>query len=376
MSYSPHAFLAICATLVMAGCGPGDGAETALETSTESCRAEASPTFSVGGIAPPAHTFGDVADAGRLSDGQIVVVDRQARSVSIFNAQAELIRTLGREGEGPGEFLDPIGVVVKGNTVLVWDWDQLRVTEFDLVSDEVNVYRVEGLANPTHHFGDLPRGFVVGSVGLPGGLPESGSWITELGVVRWDSLQSSLDTLVAIRYRTSEWVDQATRMSGSPTFSARGTLAAGSGRIYWSEGDSAIVHTWNNGATGRIEWTWPRRAVSAGDVEEYRERWLARMPENTHASITEQIAKLPIAEVFPTVSDLVADVDGGVWVGIYPAPVDSAQTWLRFEDGELTCRVEFPRSFEPTEGGGDWLLGVQKDELDVQRVQLWSLENG
>lgn len=376
MSYLRLVSLVTCTALTLVGCERGDGVEAAFEASAESCRMEATPAILVGGIDPPAHIFGEVSDAVRLSNGQIAVADRQARSVSIFNAQAELIRTLGREGEGPGEFLDPIGVVVKGNAILVWDWDQARVTKFDLATDEVGVYRVEGFANPTDHFGDLPGGFVVGSIGFPGGLPESGSWTNELGVLRWDSLQSSLDTLVSFRYRSSEWVDHETRMSGSKTFSAKGTFVAGDGRVYWSEGDSAIVHFWDDGVIGSISWTWPTRSVMPGDVDLYRERWLARVPENAHAAITEMIAKLPVAEVFPTVSELVADVDGGVWVGIYPAPADSAQTWLRFRDGELTCRVEFPLPFQPTEGGSNWLLGVRKDELDVQRVELWSLDSG
>lgn len=84
---------------------------------------------------------------------------------------------------------------------------------------------------------------------------------------------------------------------------------------------------------------------------------------------------MPVVEVFPTVAALVHDVDGGVWAGIYPTPSDTTQIWLRFEDQQIDCRLELPRSFEPTEGARKWLIGVGTNELDIERVELWSIES-
>lgn len=368
--------LVMTLSLAPIGCDPGKDLERSSQNPAEMCRLGPAPALSVGGIAPPAHIFGEVPDVARLPDDRIAVVDRQAQSVTIFDNRGHLVQTLGRQGEGPGEFLDPIGLVRMGDSLLVWDWRQSRVTAFDLSSDEATVIRVDEVVNPTHHFGDVPDGFVVGSVLFPDGGTDSGSWTNDLGVIRWDSTQVELDTVVAVRYRESEWVDEATRMAGSRTFSPRGTFAAGNGRIYWAAGDSAVVHFWDHGETGKITWVWPTRLVETGDVDLYRERWLAGVSEGAHEAITNMIAKLPVAESYPVIADLVADVDGGVWVGIYSTPRDSSQTWLRFEDGQQTCRIEFPRSFEPSEGGSDWVLGVHEDELDVQSVQLWLLNAG
>ena len=365
-----------CGLMALGGCQAADQDGATREVSLEACRLDPVPTVSVGGMAPPAHTFGDVSDASLLPDGRVAVADRQARSITIFDPAGGVSETVGREGEGPGEFLDPIGIAVADGTMFVWDWDQSRVTGFDLATNEVGTTRLGGFANPTHHFGEVKRGFVVGSIQFPDGLPESGSWTNDLGVLRWDTVQASLDTLFAFQFRSSEWVDQETRMSGSRTFSPRGTFAAGDGRVYWAEGGPALVHTWDDGVTGTIEWSWPTREVMPGDVDTYRERWLAGVPESAHQSITDMLAKLPVAEVFPTVSDLVADTDGGVWVGIYALPSDTTQTWLRFEGENLTCQLEAPRAFRPTEGGSDWLLGVTRDELDVQSVELRAVRRG
>lgn len=41
------------------------------------------------------------------SEGRIFVVDRQAREVRVFSADGEHLRTIGRAGDGPGEFRTP-----------------------------------------------------------------------------------------------------------------------------------------------------------------------------------------------------------------------------------------------------------------------------
>ncbi len=124
----------------------------------------AAPTLTIGRFES---TFGNISDVGRLPNGDIAVSDRLGRVVTIFDTDGQFLRTLGREGEGPGEFLDPIAVAATDSPLLVWDWDQLRVTVFDLASDDIDTHRVEGLPNLTHHFGDVPAGFVVGNKGSP-----------------------------------------------------------------------------------------------------------------------------------------------------------------------------------------------------------------
>jgi hypothetical protein len=43
-------------------------------------------------------------------------------------------------------------------------------------------------------------------------------------------------------------------------------------------------------------------------------------------------------------------------------------------DGLLIGRVEGPEGFEITDSGPDYILGVAKDDLDVERVRLYRLE--
>ncbi len=56
--------------------------------------------------------FGLVGSTTADADGNIYVLDRQLCQVHVFAPDGRLLRTMGREGDGPGEFRFPTGVVV------------------------------------------------------------------------------------------------------------------------------------------------------------------------------------------------------------------------------------------------------------------------
>jgi hypothetical protein len=56
--------------------------------------------------------FGAVGPLLVDRERQLYVLDPQAQQVSVFSAQGEFVRTIGRIGEGPGEFREPRGLVL------------------------------------------------------------------------------------------------------------------------------------------------------------------------------------------------------------------------------------------------------------------------
>ncbi|NNF38383.1 MAG: 6-bladed beta-propeller [Gemmatimonadetes bacterium] len=335
------------------------------------CSLADGPRLTIGGVEPPAHIFGSVVAGTRLDDGRIAVIDRQARSVSVFSEDGVLLQTLGREGEGPGEFLDPITIVSRGNTLTVRDWRQPRLTTFDLETDETTTLPLEGIINPTAHLGDLPDGWVLGSEAIePEGV--GGLMNTRLHVLEFNTAGAITDTITSFVSRVRGWVDESTRLTGSPTFGPRGSFAARDARVYWTHGDSAVVRKFEDGAVRPIQWEWPVRRVSEGDVEAYRDQWIAAQPRG-ETTIRQTIEAMPVAETFPVVANLVADVADGVWAEIYAMPGDTLETWLHLTEEGVRCRVDLPRSFTMLEAAGDWILGSFTDDLGVQTVQLWEL---
>ncbi|MFH1143827.1 MAG: 6-bladed beta-propeller [Candidatus Eisenbacteria bacterium] len=56
--------------------------------------------------------IGDARAAAVNERGEILVLDNRLVQVLVFSPQGELLRTLGREGEGPGEFRMPLDLVL------------------------------------------------------------------------------------------------------------------------------------------------------------------------------------------------------------------------------------------------------------------------
>jgi len=56
--------------------------------------------------------FGSIYDLTVDADGNVYILDGQAVEVRMFSHDGAYIRTFGREGEGPGEFRYPMGVVM------------------------------------------------------------------------------------------------------------------------------------------------------------------------------------------------------------------------------------------------------------------------
>ena len=63
-------------------------------------------------------------------EGRLYVADARPAAVKVFNADGSLLRVIGREGGGPGEYRNP-WIAARGNRVVVHDPAQSRTSVFD-----------------------------------------------------------------------------------------------------------------------------------------------------------------------------------------------------------------------------------------------------
>lgn len=61
---------------------------------------------------PPELTFGRIAGLAVAETGEVHVVDGQAPAVRVYDPEGAYLRTLGGEGEGPGEYTRPEGIAI------------------------------------------------------------------------------------------------------------------------------------------------------------------------------------------------------------------------------------------------------------------------
>ncbi len=82
----------------------------------------------------------------------------------------------------------------------------------------------------------------------------------------------------------------------------------------------------------------------------------------------------PRAEQFPAYDEIRTDALGQLWVRDFVREhMDRGfRRWTVFSPNgiEVLGRLSHPDTFRPIRIGADWILGVQRDDLDIERVVL------
>jgi hypothetical protein len=80
----------------------------------------------------PHELFGNVASVAFDAQDNLYVLDRQSQRVVVFDARGRYVRTIGKRGEGPGEFTLPAAMAVGDDgSVIVADVGRTSLSHFD-----------------------------------------------------------------------------------------------------------------------------------------------------------------------------------------------------------------------------------------------------
>lgn len=102
--------------LASASCGGQEQTETVLEEETGSAMEVIQPRLSIGvELGDSAYMFSSIETAIFDANGNIAVLDLGSASVRVYSSEGEFLRSIGRRGNGPGEFQRPLGMVLLGS---------------------------------------------------------------------------------------------------------------------------------------------------------------------------------------------------------------------------------------------------------------------
>jgi hypothetical protein len=346
----------------------------------------ARPVLVVGGSEPDsANVLYGVAGAVRLADGRIVIADRGASGLRIYDPRGEHLLTSGGKGDGPGEF-DGVDALAKirGDTLLVWDRKSARVSTFDATGRFVDSRRPAGL-NALPWFAGAFRD---GSFAVSTGVSPS-QMMAQAGATRQD-------TMVILHVgRDGEVLDTIGRFAGPETFVDMSGGSLTIERVIFGESSSLAVGAdrFFAGTNTNYELTAytpagdpaltivkqeRRRPASKADVNAYRQYLLSRnlgnVPAEVRAGASRRVAAIPHRESLPSFGDIRVDTQGYLWVARFAVP-GQAGKWDIFDPaGVWLGTLEVPGNLTIHEIGPDYLLAVATDDLGVERVEMYSLQ--
>ncbi len=320
-------------------------------------------------------------EAGRLfPDGRAVVADWYSEVV-VLSPDGTTHEVLARVGEGPGEVISPHAVFVLGqDSVLVPDDRQSRLTLF--VGD--SVARIVSLPRAQH--------FGVAGIGSSGELllcnrTPYRSWVDieeewlAGHMTLFDTETGALDTVASYDHWPRD-------RSGQPWPIIRpvGEVTVAAGRFVHTRSDRPEI-TWRleDGTLAQIVRWRPEPNLLTEELLEHGEaynRMIGRMNyQVSDARLEEMIQedmsryRAMIGQPVPLFGSPFADADGNVWLPSYrPAyPEEGSPYTVISPGGEWLGQVETPPRFRILDVTGGLVLGVLRDEMDVENVVVFEL---
>ncbi|WP_420615150.1 hypothetical protein [Candidatus Palauibacter sp.] len=323
-------------------------------------------------------------NVGRLfPDGGAVVADRWNSDVVVLSPDGTTHEVLAKRGEGPGEVIYPYSMFVLGqDSVLVPDRRLSRLTLF--VGDSVA------------HMASLPRSGYLGvaGIGSSGELllmhrTPYRSWfdIEEEWLAghmyRFEAETGALDTVASYDHWPRE------RSGLMNPIRPVGEVTVATGRFVQTRSDRPeIIWRLPDGTVRQIVRWRPEPTLLTEEllepVEAYERMigWLnyevsdARLEEIVQENMSRYRAM--IGQPLPLFGSPFADAHGNVWLPSYrPAhPEEGSPYTVMSPDGEWLGQVEAPPRFRILDVAGGLVLGVLRDEMDVENVVVYELVGG
>lgn len=387
--------LAVLAALVgLAGCRTGPGAVVARDSagirvvdnrepewSPEEAWRLGDPVLDLGGPDAAGPTAFQWVTTAFFTESGVLVVVESAGDIKLFGGDGHPLRTIGGNGDGPGEFRMVAGAGLVGDSVWVYDYSHRRLTYLGLDGGLGSVHSLEGQDLPLMPVGRLGDGFLLAGTYQPGAASAAG----RLGLRR-DTVDyrvfgargergDAIARLAAREYVVGEEDGRLTM--ATPPFAHHAQDATRTGEwVHGSESRRGLEVRAPDGAL-RTLIRWPGADLTLGESAvraeiERRVAQLAGDPAGNRRFLTE----LDHPAMRPAHGAVSLGPEERIWVATAPG-IDADGTpfetpgWHVFgPDGRWLGTVSGPERFRITQVGADRVVGVWQDALDVEHVQV------
>lgn len=332
----------------------------------------------IGGVeGDPDYLFGDIWGVAVDSHGRVFVLDFQEQHIRVYSPEGAYEQTIGRQGEGPGEFRAAVSLLMgPGDTLLVQDNRLFRINRFAPDGSSAGSYRMQLDDRQPQTSRATTSGVVAEQFQCPDSPGQAAAEEPTDAIALVTTDGNILDTLLTY-----------------PSLAARGVHFYGRS-LSWDITDGPIlvfgdsdeyrlrIHSGNrlrriitkpvrsepisDQEKKAILDRWAQEAIESGAPED----WVARRRPSTH-----------VADRVPAFRTIAFGPFGTIWVQrVRPVSELLSQEEPDFNDvgsrdwdifdpeGRFLGTVLMPPRFTPHAFRGKKLYGVLRDELGVQCV--------
>ena len=317
--------------------------------------------------------FGDIHDVAVDPGGSIYILDVGSKEVRAFGRDGAYLRTMAREGEGPGEFIS------YGSTNRI-TW---RAPGQLWIGNGNQLMVVDTLGNELlrHAWRRPGRGWMPGEVPITRRVIAAGtdgSVFSVVNVTLGDSDGGEAMDVHVVRSLVSE--DHEMLPGDTLMIESRKMVETAPPETVTTRGGSTISLQWVRPEDPRFVW-----AVESGGT-----LWLAhrsryrfhRLTFTGDTVLTVQVGDVPPppaaeAEFVPILAAIASSPEGWLWVQREEPETDGGSTWDVLDNcGRYRATVSAPVGLTRVEvGPGGELYGISSDELDLDFVHRFRLRS-
>lgn len=365
-------------------------------TESSAWRVEPEPIVSIGVVeGEEAYLLHTVMGLTRLDDGVIIAANMGTSDLRFYDAQGNHIRSVGRAGQGPGEFGQIMGMDrIRGDTLMIAE----GIGQWSVfTADGEFVRRIT--PQPVPHEGTTVRaqltledGTFIGYGWPQGSEPRMGTWLDSAPLFRFDNAGTSPQYVTVLPVTTFVGDGRrGTRVQFAPGF----TFAAGPDHFFHNYATSYDIERYDLNGNLRAIW---RRALTPQPVTDemisrFHDQFVdapaedgSRSPD-WRAFRERRFSEMTFAETLPAHGTIRLDRTGHLWVqhyeqqdftdsgqyGFGAVPIQPSHFSVFDSDGVWLGDIETPGRFAIREIGEDYLLGITRDELGVEYIRLYRL---
>ena len=347
------------------------------------------------------YALSNVGCAQLLPDGDLAICDRTTREIRIFDLEGKLLRSLGRRGDGPGEFQTLRGAIpIDGGRLLAFDLTLKRVTVF-LPDGSVEYSRLLDTSSFNYPLPSIVGAFSDGSVVLQ--VPVNPMELrSERPGLRRDPIRYALlspegdfvrDLVVELGPEQMFENNNGSWGSEDLLFPRQVVARVGSNLLYVGSTDSLSFRRFSSSGDeyAVLRAHRPPRFLRDREIEAERERRIEEARQRAEApsrgasrfpGFSQDLARWemrnledrPANRSLPAYSDLLVGAGGRLWVKDYTAADSERATWVATDETLAPiARLELLAGEALMAVDDEIVVTLVKDELGVETIVVYRM---
>lgn len=321
----------------------------------------------------PALGTGPKVDVDR--EGRVFMASRTQKNIQVYNPDGSELTKLGREGKGPGEFVDIAGIDIYGDKLMTYDANTIRIQIFSLETmelentinlDSQNWDRFEEVRasrpNQMHMLSDST--FLAG-VGLN---PRDDRSYTGFYVLNTEGEIISDKIVETIGQRRHQYTSpNGGAASMRLSYSQEGVVEiSGNGDIYHANTGELAIKIYD------ADGTYQRAVYHPFDNDPLEED---EVLENYHSSLHSTVREAGFPDTWPALESILVDDEDRIWISTIVDDKEIYEWRVLDPSGEWLATFTWPRE-EEIEAVRDGKMYISNTDYEsgIKRVIRYGIE--